>query len=210
MRKLLLIFICTLAFISCNSEKKNVLIIGDSISIGYTPFVREALQEQANVVHNYRNARYTGYGLDSIHNWIGNTKWDVIHFNFGLHDLCYRSEVALRDKVNGKLSTTLEEYGENLREIVEILQKTKAKLIFATTTMVPENEPGRFVEDVEKYNSVAREIMEDYDVEINDLYSLSLEVHPKYGKGDDDVHYHKEGYKMFAAQVADVIRNNFD
>lgn len=201
--------ICVFVLIGCQKEKKNVLIIGDSISIGYTPFVRDALQEEANVIHNYRNARYTGYGLDSIYNWIGDTKWDVIHFNFGLHDMCYRSDVAFRDKVNGKLSTTLEEYGNNLREIAEILQKTNAKLIFATTTMVPENEPGRFAEDVEKYNQVACEVMEDYGIEINDLYTLSLDVQPKYGKGNDDVHYLKEGYKIFADQVSDIIKKSF-
>ena len=182
------------------------MIIGDSISIGYTPFVREALKTEANVFHNYRNARHTAYGLDSIANWLGETKWDVIHFNFGLHDLCYRSKNVLRDKVNGKLSVSLEDYGDNLRKIAEIIKNTDAKVIFATTTMVPENEPGRFSNDVEEYNQVAIEVMNDYDIEIDDLYSLSLEVHPRLGKGDDDVHYTKDGYRKLSEQVVKCIK----
>lgn len=198
-------YIVSFILVSCE-EKKNVLIIGDSISIGYTPFVREALKTEANVFHNYRNARHTAYGLDSIANWLGETKWDVIHFNFGLHDLCYRSKNVLRDKVNGKLSVSLEDYGDNLRKIAEIIKNTDAKVIFATTTMVPENEPGRFSNDVEEYNQVAIEVMNDYDIEIDDLYSLSLEVHPRLGKGDDDVHYTKDGYRKLSEQVVKCIK----
>lgn len=194
---------------SCEDKKKNVLIIGDSISLGYTPYVKEILKDDANVIHNYRNAKYTRYGLDSINNWLGDTKWDIIHFNFGLHDLCYRSDIAIRDKINGKLTTTIEEYESNLRDIAEILQRTKAKIIFATTTMVPDKEPGRFSEDVKKYNQVACEVMVDYGIEINDLYNLSLNIHPVYGKGNDDVHYNNIGYQKLADHVAKVIKNNF-
>ncbi|HSO88647.1 MAG TPA: hypothetical protein VLQ91_18990, partial [Draconibacterium sp.] len=36
-------------FAGTNQNLANVLIIGDSISIGYTPFVREILKYRANV-----------------------------------------------------------------------------------------------------------------------------------------------------------------
>lgn len=208
MKRLVLAVLSVFMLISC-SVKKNVLIIGDSISIGYTPFVKEALAKKANVVHNYGNARFTGIGIDSLDSWLGNTDWDVIHFNFGLHDLCYRTTPTNRDKVNGKLTTTLEDYESNLRKIVERLKKTDAKLIFATTTVVPEKEPGRFAEDVDKYNAVAVKVMKENSIQINDLHEYSKEIHAKFGNGETDVHYQKEGYRRLSKPVVKVIKKKF-
>jgi hypothetical protein len=59
----------------------NVLIIGDSISIGYFPVVKELLEGKAVVVHNPGNAQHTRFGLEKLDEWLGQTKWDVIHFN---------------------------------------------------------------------------------------------------------------------------------
>ena len=71
-------------------ELPNVLIIGDSISIGYTPKVRKLLEGVANVHAPKVNSRDTRTGLKHLKDWLGTTRWDVIHFNWGLHDLCYR------------------------------------------------------------------------------------------------------------------------
>lgn len=161
------------------------------------------------MVHNYGNARFTGIGIDSLDSWLGNTDWDVIHFNFGLHDLCYRTTPTNRDKVNGKLTTTLEDYESNLRKIVERLKKTDAKLIFATTTVVPEKEPGRFAEDVDKYNAVAVKVMKENSIQINDLHEYSKEIHAKFGNGETDVHYQKEGYRRLSKPVVKVIKKKF-
>ena len=71
----------------------NVLIIGDSISIGYTKFVQEMMAGKANVHRplnakgGFLNCQGTTFGVEKIDEWLGDTKWDVIHFNFGLHDL---------------------------------------------------------------------------------------------------------------------------
>lgn len=46
MKRLVLAVLSVFMLISC-SVKKNVLIIGDSISIGYTPFVKEALAKKS-------------------------------------------------------------------------------------------------------------------------------------------------------------------
>ena len=196
-----------LIFTNCSS-KKNVLIIGDSISLGYTPFVETSLAEEANVVHNYKNAKFTQYGLDSIYNWLGETKWDVIHFNFGLHDLCYRSNPTNRDKIKGHQTTPLDIYERNMEKLIVILKETGAELIFATTTMVPSEDPGRYAEDV-KYNRTAKELMRKYNIPVNDLYQLSLDVHPKYGKGNNDVHYSKEGYELLSKPVIEMIKSKF-
>ena len=148
----------------------NVLILGDSISIGYTRAVRKLLAGEANVQRplNERrdgpsNCGPTPRGLENIDAWLGETKWDVIHFNWGLHDLCYRNPESKtqgnRDKVNGKLAVSTEEYRENLEKLVARMQRTGAKLIWASTTVVPEGEAGRFVGDDAKYNAVAAVVM---------------------------------------------------
>lgn len=102
--RILLLFVVVITAIAFSKKKQKVLIVGDSISIGYTPFVKESLKEVAEVVHNPGNAKHTGNGLKHIEDWIGDEQWDIIHFNWGLWDLCYRhpdSKVqGQRDKAN--------------------------------------------------------------------------------------------------------------
>jgi lysophospholipase L1-like esterase len=187
----------------------EVLIIGDSISNGYTPHVAQLLKEKAIVKHHRGNAQHTGTGLKKLDQWIGKTEWDVIHFNWGLWDLCYRhpeSKVqGKRDKVNGTITTTLEQYEKNLDKLVTRLKKTDAKLIWAHTTVVPEKEAGRIVGDDKKYNDVAARIMQEYGVTINDLHSLSKAFPFEHFKKPGDVHYTMDGYKKLAEQVADKL-----
>lgn len=188
----------------------EVLIIGDSISIGYTPFVAELLKSEAKIIHNKGNAAHTGTGLQQLDAWLGSTKWDVIHFNWGLHDLCYRNpdqkKNAGRDKVNGKLTTSLEQYEKNLDQLVERLEKTGAKLIWAHTTVVPEGEDGRIAGDHKKYNEVATKIMKKHNIPMNDLQSLSESFKPELFTAPGNVHFKPDGYKKLAEQVAASIR----
>ena len=65
----------------------RVLLIGDSISIGYTVTVRTELAGKANVHRIPENGADTANGLKKIDDWLGDSHWDVIHFNWGLHDL---------------------------------------------------------------------------------------------------------------------------
>lgn len=190
--------------------RKNVLVIGDSISIGYTEIVADELADIANVVHNPGNGKDTNNGLEHIDEWLALNKWDVIHFNWGLWDLCYRHPESKvqgnRDKVNGTIAVPIDDYAKNLELLVEKLKTSGAKLIFATTTYVPDKEAGRYVEDVDRYNKVAEKIMKRHKVTINKLYDYSLKIHPKYGKGDDDVHYTEGGYDALSVPVVNSIR----
>ena len=67
----------------------RVLLIGDSISMGYTLPVREKMKGLANVHRALGNSGDTARGLAQLDKWLGKDHWDVIHFNFGLHDLKY-------------------------------------------------------------------------------------------------------------------------
>jgi len=192
------------------ADKPDVLIIGDSISLGYTPHVVSMLQEEANVVHNKGNAQHTSTGVLKIDAWLGDTDWDVIHFNWGLWDLCYRhpeSKVqGRRDKVRGKLTTSLEQYEQNLDQLVRRLRKTNATLIWASTTVVPDDEAGRKVGDDLNYNAVAARVMKKHGVVINDLNKLSRTFSPDLFKKAGDVHFTTEGYQQLAGQVAQSIQ----
>ena len=79
-------FVHAFANPSDNPDLARVLIIGDSISIGYTPLVRGLLKDEANVHRPTTNCRWSEHGATELPKWIGLGKWDVIHFNFGLWD----------------------------------------------------------------------------------------------------------------------------
>jgi hypothetical protein len=79
------------------------------------------------------------------------------------------------DKVHGFLTTTPEDYEKNLRKLVKRLQATGATLIWASTTPVPDGEPGRIKGDAKKYNAIARKIMDENGIVIDDLYQVASE-----------------------------------
>ena len=121
----------------------RVLILGDSISIGYTLDVRRELSGKANVHRAAANCGPTSRGVASLDDWLGDGRWDVIHFNFGLHDLVYHDEQGKNIAPDrGRLQVPLDQYEKNLNTIVARLKKTGATLIFATTTPVPTGEPS--------------------------------------------------------------------
>lgn len=85
-KSVLYLFIVTGAiFLSVFTIKiPKILIIGDSISLGYMSFVKKALENVATIYHNPGNARHTGYGLEQIEEWLGEDDWDVVLFNWSL------------------------------------------------------------------------------------------------------------------------------
>ncbi|MGV3540671.1 MAG: SGNH/GDSL hydrolase family protein [Rufibacter sp.] len=211
MKRIPLLLLLAFLMVSFSSPpKKKVLIIGDSISIGYFPFVQKMLAGQAEVVHNQGNAQHTRTGLKKINEWLGQEKWDVIQFNFGLWDLCYRNPNSEnqggRDKVNGKLTTTLEQYRTNLDSLAYIIKGTGAKVVYVTTTYVPENEAGRFPQDAQKYNKVAKEVMKKHGIPVNDLFPASKKVHCQEAIGPNDVHYSEAGYEQLGKKVAEYLQ----
>lgn len=200
MAMLALFILCTAA---SGDQVKNVLVIGDSISIGYTPYIQKALAPGINVEHNPGNGGSTVRGVANIEKWLGDRQWDVILFNFGGHDLVYKDSLNKYD-VNGKVSVTPDEYRENLNLIVAKLKETKAILIFVLTTMVPENAIGRKTEDPAKYNAVASEVMKKNGIEVIDLYTSSLSIHPLNSK-PGNVHYTEKGYELLAESLIKKI-----
>jgi len=193
-------------------ELPRALLIGDSISIGYTPFVVEAMKREAYVEHHKGNAGDTWRGLEALDEWLGEGDWDVIHFNWGLWDLCYRhpdSKVqGRRDKIRGAQTTSLVQYEANLDTLVQRLKRTGAKLIWASITVVPENESGRFAGDEILYNKAAMRVMQRHGVPANDLHALTKAFSHELFRAAGDVHYVEEGSRRVGEQVAEAIRNS--
>ena len=177
----------------------RILLIGDSISIDYTVPVRKRMTGEANVHRIPENGGPTTNGLARIDGWLETGRWDVIHFNWGLHDL---------KLVDGKPQVELADYEKNLRELVKKLEATGANLVWATTTPVPPGkvDPPRNPEDVPRYNDAAKKVMEEAGITIDDLYAFALPRLKEIQK-PANVHYTPEGSDALAGPVADALRH---
>ena len=174
----------------------RVLLIGDSISMGYTAPTRALLKGKANVHRPPTNCGATSVGLAGLAKWLGDKKWDAIHFNFGLHDAKLPPE--------GARHSPPDVYEKNLRELITRLQATGAKLIWATTTPVPNGgviSPTRRFGSVDEYNRIARTVMEEHKIAIDDLHA-AIAPRLKELQQPNDVHLTAAGSALLAQHVA--------
>lgn len=188
---------------------KNVILLGDSIRIGYCNYVKEELKDIANVVFPDDNSRFTQYTFANLFSWLALVdnpeEIDVIHWNNGLWDVVHFNGDDL------PLNTT-EQYFDTLRRICRKMKEKapNAKIIFATMTPINEDwiqGPNyRIQDEVIKYNGVARGLMKEQGIEINDLFKLLDEQPESYFI--DQCHLKPEGYQLVARQVSDVIRKS--
>lgn len=175
-------------FVQDDPKLPRVLLIGDSISRGYTLPARKALAGKANVHRAPENCGPTANGVKKLDVWLGTGKWDVIHFNFGIHDR----------------ATPAADYEERLEAIIARLQQTGASLIWATTTPVPADSPTygpQIVEQVAEKNMIALRVMQKHGIAVNDLHAFVL---PQLGEiaNPKDVHFNGKGYDLMGGQVA--------
>lgn len=165
-------------------SKPKVLIIGDSISLGYAPFVVAQLKD-FDVRHSSENAETTRNGIERLANWLRGGPWSMIVFNFGLHDM------------NARVSP--EQHADNLRQIVRRLKKTGARLMFVSTTPVPVTIVSYGPEQMVGYRNAARAVMAEARIPVLEL----PEAEQKVG----DVHFTAHGYATLADAVAAGIRS---
>ena len=185
----------------------RVLLIGDSISIGYTLPTRALLEGKVNLHRIPTNGGPTIKGLEQIDTWLGKKKWDVIHFNWGLHDLKYmgpNGENLFPKEKGGKVQVPIQEYEKNLARLVIRMKKTNAKLIWRNTTPVPPGSKGRYVGDSIKYNAAAARVMIRHGIPTHDLFTMSKK-RMKEIMLPANVHYTKDGSEVLGGDVAMVI-----
>ena len=130
-----------------DDQRPRVLIIGDSISMGYTRPVANLMKDVARVERPKGNCASTREGIAKIDQWLGDVKWDVIHFNWGLHDLKYMGpngeNLADPKASSSRQKVSKKDYEANLTKLVKRLQATGATLVWCSTTPVPEGCRGR-------------------------------------------------------------------
>jgi len=185
----------------------KVVLVGDSIRLGYAPLVARRLEGVAVVVGSKDNGGDSGNVLKNLDEWVIREKPDIIHFNCGLHDL----KKARKD---GWYQVGIEDYERNLRRIVERLRaETRASLVFALTTPIDDArharrgaEFERLDADVQRYNDVARRVMQGAGVPVHDLDTIVRHVGLEQLQAADGTHYTPAGYDRLADAVADCIR----
>jgi acyl-CoA thioesterase-1 len=203
----------TNAFVNPQKTSKlpKVLIIGDSISIGYTAPVRKNLAGKADVSRPSMNCQHSGTGVQMVKAWMGTTKWDVIHFNFGIWDTHWvdakgalvRSEADHPPSSGIHIRYTPEQYRENLTQIIKVLQGSGAKLIWASTTPVMYRK-GERLKAIPTLNRTAEELMKANNIAINDLYGFIM-PHVKEWQASDQAHFNAIGKQKLGQQVSESI-----
>jgi len=184
---------------ACNREmetldgRPTMLVIGDSVSLGYTPFLKDGYQD-LQVIHNSCNAMNTKNGVKNIKKWAGHSeKWEVCTINHGLWD------------INPKYRVGLESYLANLETEIDTLKASCDRIIFVTTTNVDKSKGGhRNPLNVPKYNEAAKDLMGSLNVEVCDIFPRSVS---EKGNLIDAVHYNAQGYEALAQEIANCIDN---
>ena len=180
----------------------RVLLLGDSISMGYTLKVRELLAGKANVHRPAENCADSGNGVRKLDTWLGSGKWDVIHFNFGLHDLKYVDEKGgLTAVEKGRVVASPDQYERQLRELVSRMQRSGATVICATTTPVPAKSNGRVEGSERTYNAAAVRVAKEAGILVNDLHAF-VARHSDPQQLPNNVHFTPQGYDQLAVEVA--------
>ncbi len=188
-------------------EKPQILLLGDSIRIGYCGTVKKLLEDKFEVCYPEENCQYTQYTYVSIGFWkslVGPAP-AAVHFNCGHWDVCHW------DGEDRSLNTVTE-YGEMLVRIVNRLKKLypHTKIFFATTT--PMNPNGtqsantRTTEEIKAYNSEAIRRLTPLGVKINDLFGLA----ENWGEEcyQDYCHFKPESFEALGKKTAEFLIDN--
>ncbi len=191
-----------------DESTKRIFLIGDSIRVGYDEYVREQMAGEALLYWPEDNARFVSYTLRYIHEWAAHDcradEIDIVHWNNGLWDTLHLC--------GDEVQTDEEGYRLGLRQIIKRLRTVfpKARIVFALSTCVVEEyydraQYWRENAAVERYNAIAREVMAEEGVAIDDLYAVSKAL-PLEWHAPDGTHYTAEGYRALGQAVADYLR----
>ena len=222
LKNLTIFFVILLGILIAETPKKHILMIGDSISILYGPYLKDFLQDtfdyrvKGNIKDaivnldnpNGANAGNSRMVLDYLKHYSENEinfEDDIILLNCGLHDI-------KTDPVTGKKAINLAEYISNLDSIFNIILSLDKKLIWINSTPVNDSihnsrQTGfyRFNNDVIKYNLAADSICKFYKIPVIDLYlyssSFPLDAY------SDHVHYKQQYSRLQAKFISDYLKN---
>lgn len=196
-----------------SADSTGIYVIGDSITQGYTPYLQKSLPCVSHVGGPRGNARDSDNILARQAYWLGTSHYHIILFNSGLWDIAHREPTrrnkwALAPADTAPVSVPPERYRSNLDTIVEYMKQKADVLVFATTTDVPAGSIGRIPGDVDRYNEIAREVMQSHKVPVIDLNKLMRDKGQLHRlRGKNKVHYSNAGYRIMAAEITRFLKN---
>jgi hypothetical protein len=190
---------------------KKIVLLGDSIRMGYDKYVKNALHGVAEVYYPGENCQCAQHLLRFMHQWKNDMKWpadvDLVHFNAGLWDVA---------EIYGEEPITLEEqYAEMIRRIDRQIRRLfpGAKVVFATSTSVIEEryrpEFKRHNSNIERYNEIAREALSDSDCLVYDMFEFT-KAFPEECRSDMTHFNTSSGIKKMGDRVLSVICGELD
>ena len=165
---------------------KNILVIGDSVSLGYTPAIAQLMSRTALVQHapwgGDGGAEETAYGLQCLNQWLHSPSGveyqaDLIYFNFGLHD-----GPRLFPQPPGNVTVPGQEGNMTVYEpqlsaitarLLQYARRVGARLLFALTT--PMLASVKADNDVREINRRAAHVMAKSGVPTVDLHSAIVQ-----------------------------------
>lgn len=204
---------------------KNILLLGDSIRMGYDSFLRNKLLGRANVFYHEDNGRFTQYTLRTLSDWKGQLSLpeiDIVHWNNGLWDAIHLNAMSSgRDgeaegatispanvpserRFDAEPLTPPDFYRHYIGRILTRIRQLfpKAEVVFATTTPVIEEQSVwayRSNREIEDYNRIAREVLVPRGVRINELGEFAARNCQTLHR--DWVHYNDEGSALLADEI---------
>ena len=189
---------------------KKIVLLGDSIRMGYDKYVKEALSDTAEVFYPKDNCTFAQNTLRFLHEWKKKGEWgddvDLVHWNNGLWDI---AEIYGDEPLS-----SIEHYTDMIRRIDRRIRLLfpKAKVVFATSTPINqaeyESQRHRFWrsnETIRRYNAVAVKVVKQYGFAVNDLYSL-MEGVPDHFFSDRTHYYTKDATERMTNRVLEVIK----
>lgn len=199
--------------------KRNIYVIGDSISIQYGPYLEDELSPD----FGYDRKKGTEQALKDLNIPVGanggdsgmvlaymkeqqeeGVRYDVLLLNCGLHDI-------KTDPVNGSKQVTSEQYEHNMQQIAALALAMSNQVVWVRTTPFIDEVHNRlnqsfhrFHKDVKAYNSIADRIMEQHDIPMLDLYTFTLDLGAEVYC--DHVHFKDEVRRAQADYIAKQLR----
>lgn len=193
------------AIMACAQALPRVLIIGDSISIAYTPLVQQRLAGKADVERIEGNSYDSANVAAKLDRWLAKGPYAVISFNCGLHDLKFTEKTR-------SFQSPPEQYAQNLPRIITRLRASGAKLVWVTITPVHDARHARrnagfsrYERDVVTYNKIATPIIMSFGIPIVDAHKTMADGGIGKTLGKDGVHLTDQSYFLLSDQIVAAI-----
>lgn len=220
MKKITICALCICIFFTAfqSSKPKKLFLLGDSISMQYSPYLEKMLAGKFSIIRKQDN----GEGIQNLDvpkgSNIGDSRMalkyikfklsdekftpDLITLNCGLHDI-------KRNPTTQAIAVDTAEYRQNLKEIAAIIAKRKIEMIWIRTTAVVDSIHlknkgfNRYAKDLQKYNSISDEVFKNANVKSIDLYTFTKSLGGN--RYVDHVHYNDETKMLQAAYISGFL-----